>query len=166
MEFTVESHYTPHLAPDAGQVDAIISVSLEGDNAAPEAPQRRVLGFIADRSGSMSYYGRIEAVQAALNAAIAALDRDSIFFIVGFDTYAEAIFAPASATPENKRLAAQRVAGLQAGGGTAMSSGLELALGFFRSYPAAINRGLFLTDGKNESEKIEAVQRILASCEG
>ena len=66
----------------------------------------------------------------------------------------------------NKQLARQRVASLQANGGTAMSTGLQMALAFFRNYPNAINRCLFLTDGKNESEKIDLVRRALADCAG
>src|SRR5262249_27452621 len=32
MEFSLESHFTPHLAPDAGQVEAIVSVGLQSDS--------------------------------------------------------------------------------------------------------------------------------------
>jgi len=169
MDWNLESHYTPHLAPGAAQVDAIVSVSLSGDGGAGatvDGSQERVLGFIADRSGSMNGLGRINAVRAALSAAIEALESDTTFFIVAFDFDADVVFAPARATPANKQVAHQRVAALTAGGGTAMSTGLEMALGFFRGYPTAINRALFLTDGKNESEKIDLVRRVLADCAG
>src|ERR1700686_3028942 len=153
MDWTLESHYTPHLAPGAAQVDAIVSVSLSGDGAAvsTNGRQERGLGFIADRSGSMNGLGRVDAVRNALGAAIEALEPDTTFFIVAFDFEGDVVFAPAKATPTNKQLAHQRVAALTAGGGTAMSTGLEMALGFFRGFPKAINRALFLTDGKNES---------------
>jgi VWA domain-containing protein len=166
MEFTVESHYTPHLAPNAGQVEAIVSVGLQSDSAVASASQERVLGFIADGSGSMAGFGRIQAVRAALRAAITALEPDTTFFIVIFDSDAYVAFAPALATAANKELAIQRVARLEANGGTAMSTGLEMALGFFRAHPSAINQALFLTDGKNESERLEVVQRVLADCSG
>src|SRR6266536_2114542 len=175
MDFTVESHYTPHLAPGTGQVDAIVSVSLEADGAptgsavggAPgqmnAGAQAHVLGFIADRSGSM-HGPRIRAVREALQAAVSALDPAVTFFIVGFDTDSTVILAPAQATEQNKRLATERLATLDAGGGTAMSTGLEMALGFFRRYPDAIRQALFLTDGKNESERIAAVRSVLEAC--
>jgi hypothetical protein len=170
MDWTLESHYTPHLAPGAAQVDAIVSVSLSGDGDGASAnaggSQDRVLGFIADRSGSMNGLGRITAVRNALGAAIEALEPDTTFFIVAFDFEANVVFAPARATAANKRMAHERVGNLNASGGTAMSSGLEMALGFFRGFPTAINRCLFLTDGKNESEKIEVVRRVLAECGG
>jgi hypothetical protein len=168
MNWSVESHYTPHLAPAAAQVDAIVSVSLSG-NGAPASvsgSQERVLGFIADRSGSMNGFGRIEAVRNALGAAIEALEPNTTFFIVAFDFDGDVVFAPAKATPSNKQMAHQRLSALHASGGTAMSTGLEMALGFFRGFPTAINRALFLTDGKNESEKIEVVRRVLADCGG
>jgi hypothetical protein len=46
-----------------------------------------------------------------------------------------------------------------------MSTELEMALAFFREYPTAIRQALFITDGKNESERITAVQRVLADCD-
>ena len=72
MDWNLESHYTPHLAPGAAQVDAIVSVSLSGDGNGTSigGSQERALGFIADRSGSMNGLGRMEAVRGALGAAI------------------------------------------------------------------------------------------------
>src|ERR1700694_3384917 len=141
MDFSLESHYTPHLSPGATQVDAIVSVSLSGNGTSATAPeQQRVLGFIADRSGSMNGLGRIQAVTAALASAIDALDADTTFFIVALGFEAEVISAPVQATLENKRIARERVRQLHAGGGTAMSNGLEMALAFFRRFPNAINR--------------------------
>src|ERR1700686_5430092 len=168
MDFSLESHYTPHLSPGATQVDAIVSVSLNGDGTptAGESEQQRVLGFIADRSGSMNGLGRLQAVAGALSAAIDALDADTTFFVVAFDFEAEVISAPAQATLANKQIARERVLQLRASGGTAMSTGLEMALAFFRRFPNAINRALFLTDGKNESDHIDKVRRVLADCAG
>jgi hypothetical protein len=168
MDFSLESHYTPHLSPGATQVDAIVSVSLSGNGTTTSSvsEQQRVLGFIADRSGSMNGLGRIQAVSGALSAAIDALDAATTFFVVAFDFEAEVISAPVQATLANKQIASERVLQLRASGGTAMSTGLEMALAFFRRFPNAINRCLFLTDGKNESEKIDAVRRVLAECAG
>jgi hypothetical protein len=165
MDFTIESHYTPHLAPGSGQVDAIISVSLEGNGAASGGEQQHVLGFIADRSGSM-HGPRIRAVRDALQAAVEALAPEVTFFVVGFDNDSSVVFAPALATPQNKQIAAGRIAEMDAGGGTAMSTGLEMALAYFRTYPDAIRQALFLTDGKNESERISKVHQILSACAG
>src|ERR1700674_362240 len=105
MEWTLESHYTPHLAPGAAQVDAIVSVSLSGDGAgaSTNGRQERVRGLIADRSGSMDGLGRIDAVRTALSAAIEALEPDTAFFIVAFDFDGDVVFAPTKATPSNKQ---------------------------------------------------------------
>src|SRR4029077_11756934 len=119
MDFTLESHFTPHLSPGAKQVDAIVSVSLSGNGTTSATePQQRVLGFIADRSGSMNGLGRIQAVSGALAAAIDALDADTTFFVVAFDFEAEVITAPVQATRHNKQIARQGVMHLQASGGT------------------------------------------------
>jgi hypothetical protein len=166
MDFSLESHYTPHLAAGATQVDAIVSVSLSSNGTSVNTSQQRVLGFIADRSGSMNGLGRIQSVCGALSAAIDALEPDTTFFVIAFDFEAEVISAPADATDSNKQVARQRVMNLRASGGTVMSSGLDMAQAFFRRFPNAINRALFLTDGKNEGERIDAVRRVLAECSG
>jgi von Willebrand factor type A domain len=103
-----------------------------------------MLGFIADCSGSMNGLGRIDAVRNALGAAIEALEPDTTFFIVAFDFEARVVFAPARATSSNKRQAHERVAGLHPGGGTAMSTGLEMALRSRQrtSSPATVTRRL------------------------
>src|ERR1700738_3873905 len=124
MDWNLESHYTPHLAPGAAQVDAIVSVSLSGDGAgaSTNGRQERVLGVIADRSGSMNGLGRMDAVRNALGAAIEALEPDTTFFIVAFDFDGDVVFAPAKATPTNKQMAHQRVSVLTAGANTTSPS--------------------------------------------
>src|ERR1700738_1694611 len=78
MDWNLESHYTPHLAPGAAQVDAIVSVSLSGDGAgaSTNGRQERVLGFIADRSGSMKGRGGWKEARNARGAAMEALNPD------------------------------------------------------------------------------------------
>jgi len=171
MVFTSESHYTPHLPPGVGRIDAIISLMASNEMPVATRKQDRVTGLIVDKSGSMAATGsrddgRIGAVRKALTVAVEALSEETVFFIVAFDSEATVVFAPDLATPSNKLLALRRVEGLQANGGTAMSSGLEMALAFFERFPGAIRRCLFLTDGKNESEGIAKVQGMLDRCTG
>src|SRR6185369_13043269 len=70
------------------------------------------------------------------------------------------------ATPDSKRWAAGAIAQIQAAGGTAMSTGLRAARTIFERAPNAIRRAIFLTDGKNEGEKMHAVVDELKRCEG
>src|SRR4051812_2565001 len=130
MVFTSESHYTPHLPPGVGRIDAIISLMASNEMPVATRKQDRVTGLIVDKSGSMAATGgrddgRIGAVRKALTVAVEALSEETVFFIVAFDSEATVVFAPDLATPSNKLLALRRVEGLQANGGTAMSSGLE-----------------------------------------
>jgi hypothetical protein len=55
---------------------------------------------------------------------------------------------------------------LYASGGTAFSSGLDVARGLFQQYPDAIRRAIFLTDGVNESERPGRFEPILRTYVG
>ena len=56
--------------------------------------------------------------------------------------------------------------GLIAGGGTAMSTWLDLARDLFGKTPAAIRHAVLLTDGKNESDRTGALEAALDRCRG
>jgi hypothetical protein len=173
MTFAAESHYTRHLPPGGDRVDAIISLTASDSEILSSTTQERVVGITVDKSGSMTSgagpsgrMSRMEAVQEALERIIDRLEEDTIFFIVAFDVEGHVIFAPAKATPENKRAAKAQVRRIESNNGTAMSTGLEMSLGFFERFPNAIRQGLFLTDGKNESESPSMVRRVLERCAG
>jgi len=57
-------------------------------------------------------------------------------------------------------------AGLIAGGGTAMSTWLDLARELFAQTPAAIRHAVLLTDGRNESDRTGALEAALDRCRG
>ena len=160
MCFKVEAFQNRHLALGTTRVDAIVSVTASADL---EATGELVVGFILDKSGSMSG-ARMASVAQAVVRAIELLDERALFFVVAFDGNAYVVSREARATPEAKRHAAQAIAQLQAQGGTAMSSGLRAARTLFERTPNAIRRGVFLTDGKNEGEKAQAVADELARC--
>ncbi len=165
MPFHLESFQNRYLPPGGDTVDAIVTVSLDGGDVSTATSRERVIGFIADESGSMEG-ARIDALRRAIETAIDELDSGTIFFVVGFNHEAEVIAPPAPASPAAKDRARRRVSVLHASGGTAMSTGLDLALSYFRSYPRAINQAVFITDGKNESESIDRVRTVLAACSG
>ena len=167
MSFKVEAFQNRFLALGQTRVDAILQVTApgEGGGPTPKAGGPLVLGFIIDKSGSMNGE-RIESVKKAVWQAISLLNESSWFFVVAFDAGAHLIVRESQATAENKRAAGAAIAGIGAGGGTAMSTGLELARQLFARAPDAIRQAVFLTDGKNESEAPGSVHGELARCEG
>ena len=163
MPFKVEAFQNRFMSPGQTRVDAILQVTAGPGTASKGGPL--VLGFIVDKSGSMSG-GRIDSVKRAVWQAISMLDARSWFFVVAFDSTAQLVVRGVQATDENKRSAGQALGAVQAGGGTAMSTGLEVARQIFVGAPDAIRQAVFLTDGKNESEHAGAVRAELTRCEG
>jgi len=162
MAFKIEAFQNRHLAPGTARVDAILSVTAD---PSLKASGELVVGFIVDKSGSMAN-GRIEAVQGAVAKAISMLADGTWFFVVAFDGNAYVILRETQASADAKRWAAGQIAQLAASGGTAMSTGLRAARTIFERAPNAIRRAIFLTDGKNEGEKMQAVADELKRCEG
>ena len=163
MSFKLEAFQNRYLPAGKGRVDAILTVTADASVQASAGPL--VIGFIVDKSGSMSGE-RMAAVQHAVTTAIAMLPESAWFFVVAFDSTAQVVVTEAQATPENRQVAAVAIGHLRAGGGTAMSTGLAAAREIFERAPNAIRQAIFLTDGKNESESSGNVAALLQACEG
>ncbi len=163
MAFKIEAFQNRYLSPGQTRVDGILQVTAPSDASAKGG--QLVVGFIVDKSGSMSV-DRIEAVKKAVSRAISMLDEHSWFFVVAFDSSAQVVVRESPATAANKHAAKAALTALTAGGGTAMSTGLSLARQIFARAPDAIRQAVFLTDGKNESEPSSSVAVELQSCEG
>lgn len=162
MAFKIEVFQNRYLPPGQRRVDAILSVTAD---PSLRAEGDLVIGFILDKSGSMQG-SRIAAVTHAVTRAIALLEERTRFFVVAFDGHAYVIVPETRATDDAKGHAARAIAGIQAAGGTAMSTGLAAARAMFERAPNAIRRAIFLTDGKNEGEKAERVTAELEKCGG
>jgi hypothetical protein len=163
MPFKIEAFQNRYLRPGQTRVDAILQVTAPEDIVAKAA--QLVVGFIVDKSGSMSG-DRIGAVKSAVERSIAMLDPDAWFFVVAFDSTAQVVVRESKATLPRKLAAAQALSSLAAAGGTAMSTGLSAARQIFARAPDAIRQAVFLTDGKNESEQPDHVAAELERCEG
>jgi len=162
--FHLESYYTPTL-PEGGDHLTVVT-SIEAAQAGlVAAPQQRVLLFIIDKSGSMSG-NPIEAVKQAVIQGVNALDEQSIFGVIAFDETASIVVPPRPATPGDKTNASSALHWLHGSGGTAFSTGLDLARGLLVNYPDAIRRAIFLTDGNNETERPGAFEPVLNACVG
>ena len=165
MNFKLEAFQNPYLSAGANRVDAILTVTGEGDSATQSAQTASVVGLILDTSGSMQGE-RIDSVIHATRQAIQLLSEQTWFFIVGFADSAGLIFGLAQATAANKMLADAQVKRIAAGGTTRMSAGLSLARQQFMQAPNAIHYVLFLTDGKNNDNDEVTLESTLAQCEG
>ena len=165
MNFKLEAFQNPYLSAGANRVDAILTVTGDGDGASQSTQTASVVGFILDTSGSMQGE-RIESVIHATRQAIQLLSEQTWFFIVGFADNAGLIFGLAQATSANKMMADAQVKRISAGGTTRMSAGLAVARQQFMQAPNAIHYVLFLTDGKNNDNDEDTLEATLAQCEG
>ncbi len=163
MAFKLDAYQNKFLAPGTGRVDVILTVTADATAQAAGGPL--VLGFIIDKSGSMAG-DRIESAKRAVAAAIHMLPESAWFFVVAFDSAAVVVVPESQATASNRAGATTAISRLVAGGGTAMSTGLATARHIFERAPDAIRQGVFLTDGKNESESAGNVVAELQACEG
>jgi len=122
-----------------------------------QVPPREVI-FVLDISGSMSG-GSIEQAKAALALAIDRLSDRDRFNLVIFNHAATALFrTPRAADPDQRAMARQFVAALEADGGTEMAPALTLALA--GDAPAGyLRQVVFLTDGSvgNETELFDII---------
>ncbi len=168
MNFQIEAFQNPYLSVGTTRIDAVLTVSAfaEGNVVSPTGEASGIaVGLIVDGSGSMQG-DRIEAVRYATRKAIALLDERMFFFIVRFSSTAELIYPLSQATEAHKARADMAARGLAASGGTAMSTGLDMARQQFDQLHGAICQAVFLTDGKNDDNDEARLDGVLSRCEG
>lgn len=160
-------------------VHAIVSVFARPDGNGLTSPASAAEVIMLDCSGSMGTpWAKMEAARIATMKAIDRL-RDGVGFAIVAGTslarliYPEPMkpagrFAPtlAMATPATRAEAKHAVSRLGAGGGTAISSWLEMARQLFQTRPAGINHALLLTDGRDEGEERARLTAELERCLG
>jgi hypothetical protein len=168
--FAVETYQNEYLAEGATEVDAIVTITASAGGG-PTGTTEAVEIIVIDTSGSMDYPPT--KIRAARDATAAAIDciRDGVWFaVVGGTQLAYQVFPSAGglvqASPDTRERAKQSVAGLRSRGGTAIGEWLTLANSLFATRPDAIHHAILLTDGKDESEQPEALDRALTACEG
>ena len=174
MNFSAATYQNEYLAAGASEVHAVVTVTAQGE-AAPVATEKAVV-LIIDTSGSMSQ--PMEKIRSARRAAATALDLlpDGTWFavIAGFDQ-AVCVYPNPSpweqphlvrADPTTRAQAIGTVRALQPGGGTAISTWLDLARYLFEPHAGAIRLAYLLTDGKNESESPDDLEAALFRCAG
>jgi hypothetical protein len=168
--FTAEAYQNEYLPVGGTEVNAVVTVTASGGEAA-DAPADAAEIVIVDVSGSMNVpRAKIRAARDATSVAIDCI-RDGVMFgvIAGTETAAQVYPQAGTLVPSTSSTRAQArnaVAGLKAAGGTAIGSWLELANELFSTSPAVIRHAILLTDGEDEHETPEDLERVLADCEG
>ncbi|HEY2592315.1 MAG TPA: VWA domain-containing protein [Chloroflexota bacterium] len=162
--FNLEAYYTPTLPENGDRLTAVLAVEAARSELVATA-QQRVLLFIIDKSGSMQG-ASIDAVRQAVLRGIDMCDEEMTVGVVAFDDSASILLRPQKADAHCKQEAQRLLQLLYASGGTAFSSGLDVARGLFQQYPDAIRRAIFLTDGVNESERPGRFEPILRTYVG
>ncbi|MET8849219.1 VWA domain-containing protein [Amycolatopsis sp. NPDC004625] len=168
---TLQLSQNKYLAPADGRMDVVLTVRVgEAGAAAPEPPPTAEL-LLVDCSSSMDWPPtKIEAARHACRAAIGSL-RDGVLFGVLECTGRARLVYPAApplavAGERTRQEAKDAVSGLIAGGGTAMSTWLDLARDLFAKTPADIRHAVLLTDGRNQSDRAGALEAALGRCQG
>jgi hypothetical protein len=163
MEFRIETFLNQYLPAGGTRADAVFSLSAEG--ALPETKARRVVGLIADKSGSMSGE-KMDALKHALRVAVDQLDADVEAFVLAFDTKPHLVLN-LSVMDQSGRLAAHHaIQRLEASGGTVMSAALNQARALFAARPGALCQAIMLTDGQNDADDHAKLEAELKACSG
>ncbi|WP_035842134.1 vWA domain-containing protein [Kitasatospora azatica] len=184
--FTTDIFQNEYLAEGAREVNAIVTVTATGGGTTGGRPlgasgvadagaaggQDSAVVLMVDCSGSMDYPPT--KMRNARDATAVAIDtiRDGVAFaVVGGTHEAREVYpgdgALAIASPATREAAKQSLRKLTAGGGTAIGTWLTLADKLFLSrHEIAIRHGILLTDGRNEHEKPEDLQKTLDRVSG
>ena len=175
--FTIDVDQNQFLPEGGRDVSAIVTVTSAADatgfsGTGPAGGQTGSAEIIIiDCSGSMEYpHTKIAEARAATAAAIDVIRDGTWFAVIAGTNLAWPVFpadgSMAVADQGSRAAARQVVAGLRAGGGTAIGQWLGLARQTFSAYPASLRHAILLTDGKNQHETPEQLVAAISQCEG
>lgn len=173
MTFSASTYQNEYLAADATEVHAVVTVDATGEQAVAAGAEKAIV-FLVDTSGSMNEpSSKIRAARQAAATAISLLPDGTLFAVIQGTEVAELAYPPAHFGPELARAddrtraeATEVVRHFRPGGGTAMSTWIDLARQLVEVHPGAIRLGYLVTDGKNESEPPEVLEAALVQAAG
>jgi hypothetical protein len=170
--FTADVFQNEYLPDGSTEVHAVVSVTCSGAGQAGQG------GFgdaaeivIIDTSGSMDMpSAKIAAARRAAHVALDEIHDGTWFAVVAGNTGAQLIY-PRQGTmvkmdPGHRSAAQQWVAQVAAGGATTIGAWLDTARDLFLSVPAAQRHAILLTDGKQEHEAPEELDRAINQARG
>lgn len=166
--FELSVNQNQYLSEDEDEVHAILTVTAT-DLAGTGGTAAEVI--VIDCSGSMGYPAtKIANARKATEAAIDVL-QDGVMFAVVEGTHEARVVYPANGElavmgEETRQAAKKLVRHLVTSGGTAMGAWLRRADELLDAHPAAVRHVTLLTDGRNESEGLSALDEALRRCQG
>lgn len=124
----------------------LLRVALKGREVGAERKTAHLV-FLVDVSGSMAEADKLPLVKQSLRLLVDALRPDDTVALVTYAGSTRVVLEPTRLSRRSEILEA--VAGLEAGGSTAMASGIDLAYGqAMRTVsPESVSRVIVLTDG-------------------
>jgi len=167
MDFTIESFFNPHLTLGSTRIDSIISVTSSNLNTVKSsANAKKAIVFVLDISGSMYDRGKIDMGKLAIRKCIDLLDEKCLFSVIAFQNFPKIVVPMTPVNRNTVGLAHEKIKRLNVGGGTRMSSALEMVLDQFKGLDDAITYVQFVTDGQNNPNDKKALLNVLSACEG
>lgn len=142
-------------APAGQIVERHIVVTIQTPPEVPEAEKlpveagRAPLTFVAvlDVSGSM-YGQKLQSAKDAVQEAVRRLQDGDIFALVTFATTVQTVLSPAAVDRSLRKAVAGKLAGIAAGGNTALCAGLEAGIALASDWRRETNLVLLLSDGQ------------------
>ena len=169
MSFSATVYQNEFLPDGAGEVNAVVTVTADGTVVG--TPTERAVVIIVDTSGSMEQpREKIRSARRAAATAMETMPDGTLFALVAGTDTARCAYPDtgdlmrADATTRAEAGAVARR--LPAGGGTAISTWLDLARELVEPYPTAIRMAYLLTDGANQSEEAADLDAGLVRAEG
>ena len=154
-DFHLECFQNEYLPEGAREVNAVVTISASGTSAgggfvaAPATGGGGVEVIVIDTSGSMGG-SKIRAARDATAAAVAAIKDGIRFAVVSGDNSAHVVYPRAgglaTASSQTRAEAQQATGRLEASGGTAIGSWLQLITSLVAREPG-IKHAILLTDG-------------------
>ena len=169
VSFSMECFQNEYLPLGAGEVNAIITVTATGSGGSASAGQdsSAAVVMLIDVSGSMEG-AKIRAAREAIMTALDCLPDGARFAVIAGNQRPIPVYPHdglAAASAPSRAKAKAQVRRLEAGGGTRIGTWLAAATELLRDEPG-VRQAILLTDGKNEGESAEELDRTLAAASG
>jgi hypothetical protein len=170
LRFTAAAYQNEYLPERGDVVDVVVRVTASGQGLAHPSSVDAEFVILLDCSGSMGDPPiKLSAARRSASAAVAVL-RDGIGFAVVAGTQEARLLYPAepslaSSSEATRAAATAAVARAHASGGTAIGRWLTMADELFSDRGGIVRYALLLTDGKNQHETPEELDKILARCQ-